>query len=53
MEREIDIRIYELLHPKVEGKDVDEDLFLFAGTLEELIELEREMDTRIEELQQR
>ena len=49
----IKAKFEELLHPKVEGKDVDEDLFLFAGTLEELIELEREMDTRIEELQQR
>ena len=44
----IKAKFEELLHPKVEERDVEEDLFLFAGTLEELIELERTIDARIE-----
>ena len=53
LQRAIDVRIKVLLDQKVEENDVEEDLFLFAETPEKLIELKRETDAKVEELQQR
>ena len=46
----IKAKFEELLHPKVEERDVEEDAASVAKKLGELIELEREIDIRIYEL---
>ena len=46
----IKAKFEELLHPKVEERDVEEDVASVVKKLRELIELEREIDIRIYEL---
>ena len=53
LRRQIDVKLEELLHQKMEGKEAEEEnLFEIFTTLFELIELESAIDMRIEERQQ-
>ena len=53
LRRQIDVKLEELLHQKMEGKEAEEEnLFEIFKTLFELIELESAIDMRIEERQQ-